>query len=166
MPKRERRPFSDEVLEVLRERAVTMAELGHSQRTIAAALGVHKNTVSRWLIAWRTSGAAALKPHRRGRRPQEQMLVSPAQAAEIQQLITEHCPDRLGLSFALGPGSRAGSDPVRDLIRKRYGLTLAIRTVGITCGSLRSARSNGRSSGRMPGSAARRDGRRRNPLRR
>ena len=127
MPKRERRPFSDEVL---RERAVTMAELGHSQRTIAAALGVHKNTVSRWLIAWRTSGAAALKPHRRGRRPQEQMLVSPAQAAEIQQLITEHCPDRLGLSFALGPGSRAGSDPVRDLIRKRYGLTLAIRTVG------------------------------------
>jgi transposase len=125
MPKRGRRPFSDEVLEVLRERAVAMAELGHSQRTIAAALGVHKNTVSRWLIAWRTSGAAALKPHNRGRRPQEQMLVSPAQAAEIQQLITENCPDQLGLPFALW-----GREAVRDLIQRRYGITLAIRTVG------------------------------------
>ena len=125
MPKRGRRPFSDEVLEVLRERAVAMAELGHSQRTIAAALGVHKNTVSRWLIAWRTSGAAALNPHKRGRRPQEQMLVSPAQAAEIQQLITENCPDQLGLPFALW-----GREAVRDLIQRRYGITLAIRTVG------------------------------------
>src|ERR671932_1295703 len=101
MPKRDRRPFSDEVLEVLRERAVAMTELGHSQRTIAAALGVHKNTVSRWLIAWRTSGAAALKPRQRGRRPQEQMLVSPAQATEIQQLIKAICPDPLGVPFAI-----------------------------------------------------------------
>ena len=125
MPKRGRRPFSDEVLEVLRERAVAMAELGHSQRTIAAALGVHKNTVSRWLIAWRTDGETALKPRQRGRRPQEQMLVSPAQAAEIQQLITENCPDQLGLPFALW-----GREAVRDLIQRRYGITLAIRTVG------------------------------------
>ncbi len=114
MPKRDRRPFSDEVLEVLRERAVAMAELGHSQRTIAAALGVHKNTVSRWLIAWRTGGEAALKPRRRGRRPQEQMLVSAAQATEIQQLITENGPDQLGLPFALW-----GREAVWDLIRKR-----------------------------------------------
>src|SRR5919202_2912562 len=150
MAKRDGRPFSDEVLEVLRERAVAMAELGHSQRTIAAALGVHKNTVSRWLIAWRTSGAAALKPHKRGRRPQEQMLVSPAQAAEIQQLITENCPDQLGLPFALW-----GREAVRDLIQRRYGLTLAIRTVGDHLrrwGSPRSARSTGRSSGGQPGS--------------
>lgn len=125
MAKRDGRPFSDEVLEVLRERAVAMAELGHSQRTIAAALGVHKNTVSRWLIAWRTSGAAALKPRQRGRRPQEQMLVSAAQAAEIRQMITENSPDQLGLPFALW-----GREAVRDLIQRRYGITLAIRTVG------------------------------------
>src|SRR5919199_26097 len=125
MQKRDGRSLSDEMLEVLRERAVAMAEMGQSQLAIAAALGVHKNTVSRWLTAWRAGGDRALKRRQRGRRPQEQMAVSAAQAAEIQQLITDHCPDQLELPFALW-----GREAVRDLIWKRCGVTLAIRTVG------------------------------------
>src|SRR5919199_2458247 len=125
MQKRDARSLSDEMLEVLRERAVAMAEMDQSQLAIAAALGVHKNTISRWLKAWRAGGDRALKRRQRGRRPQEQMAVRAAQAAEIQQLITDHCPDQLELPFALW-----GREAVRDLIWKRCGVTLAIRTVG------------------------------------
>ena len=124
MQKRDGRCLPDAALEVLRERAVAMRETGNSQLVIAAALGVHKNTVHRWLKGWQVAGAAALKAKKRGRRPQARRLLNAAQAAEIQRLITEHCPDQLELPFALW-----GREAVRDLIRGRFGVTLAIRTV-------------------------------------
>jgi transposase len=124
MQKRDGRSVPDAALEVLRERAVAMREAGNSQLAIASALGVHKNTVHRWLKGWRVAGTAALKAKRRGRRPQAQRLLNAAQATEVQQLMTEHCPDQLELPFALW-----GREAVRDLARARFGVTLALRTV-------------------------------------
>ncbi len=49
MQERDGRSIPDAALEVLCERAVAMHEAGNAQLTIAAALGVHKNTVHRWL---------------------------------------------------------------------------------------------------------------------
>jgi transposase-like protein len=49
---------------VLRERAVAMGKAGDTQLAIARALGVHKNTVYRWLKGWRVAGRAALKARR------------------------------------------------------------------------------------------------------
>jgi transposase len=125
MQKRDGRCFSDEVLEVLRERAVALLEAGSSQLAIAAALGAHKNTVSRWLKAWRAGGEAALQRRKRGRRAREQMRLSAAQAGEIRKLVTDKCPDQLKLPFALW-----SREAVRDLIRLRLGIALALRTVG------------------------------------
>ena len=125
MRKRDGRNLPDAALEVLRERAVTMLEAGNSQVAIAAALGVHKNTVSRWLTNWRVAGAAALKARKRGRRYATQRLLDARQTAEVQALITGHGPDDLGLPFALW-----SREAVRDLVRARMGVTLAIRTVG------------------------------------
>ena len=68
MQERDGRSIPDAALEVLRERAVAMHEAGNAQLAIAAALGVHKNTVHRWLKGWRVAGAAALKAKKRGRR--------------------------------------------------------------------------------------------------
>jgi transposase len=75
---------------VLRERAVAMLEAGNSQRTIAAALGVHKNTVCRWLQGWRVAGAAALKAKKRGRRVEAKRLLDADQASKVQRLMTAH----------------------------------------------------------------------------
>jgi len=125
MQQRDGRRLADAALEVLRERAVAMLGAGASQRSIARALGVHKNTVNRWLRAWRAAGSAALRPKKRGRRAHEQMLLSPAQASAIQRLIRDRCPDQLKLPFALW-----SREAVRDLIKLRLGITLAIRTVG------------------------------------
>ena len=53
MQERDGRSVPDAALEVLRERAVAMHEAGNAQLAIARALGVHKNTICRWLKGWR-----------------------------------------------------------------------------------------------------------------
>ena len=125
MQGRDGRNLPDAALEVLRERAVAMLEAGNSQVAIAAALGVHKDTICRWLAKWRVAGRAALKARKRGRRYEAQRLLDPGQAGEVQALITRHGPDELDLPFALW-----GREAVRDLVRARMGVPLAIRTVG------------------------------------
>jgi transposase len=122
---RDARSLSDDALETLRARAVAMVRGGATQAAAARAVGVHKNTVSLWLKAWREAGEAGLKARRRGRRPGEQRRLSAAQERAIRKLITDRCPDQLKLPFALW--SRAA---VRDLIAARYGIALAITTVG------------------------------------
>jgi transposase len=124
MQERDGRSIPDAALEVLRERAVAMHEAGNTQLAIASALGVHKNTVHRWLKGWRNAGAGALKAKKRGRRQEAQRLLNATQAAEVQQLMTEHCPDQLELPFALW-----GREAVRDLVQTRFGVRLALRTV-------------------------------------
>ncbi len=75
--------------------------MDNSQLAIATALGMHKNTIHRWLKGWRIAGAAALKAKRSGRRYETQRLLDTRLAAEVQALITKHGPDELGLPFAL-----------------------------------------------------------------
>ena len=124
MQKRDGRSVPDAALEVLRERVVAMREAGNAQLAIAAALGVHKNTVHRWLKGWRVAGPAALKAKKRGRRPQAKRLLDANHAAEVQRLMIEHGPDQLELPFALW-----GREAVRDLALARFGVRLALRTV-------------------------------------
>jgi transposase len=124
MQERDGRSIPDAALEVLRERAVAMHEAGSTQLAIASALGVHKNTVYRWLKGWRVVGAAALKAKKRGRRHEAKRLLGASQAAEVQRLMTERCPDQLDLPYALW-----GREAVRALVQARFGVTLALRTV-------------------------------------
>jgi transposase len=124
MQERDGRSIPDAALEVLRERAVAMHAAGSSQLAIAAALGVHKNTICRWLKGWRVAGAGALKAKKRGRRLQAKRLLDAERAAEVQRLMIGHCPDQLELPFALW-----GREAVRDLVRARFGVRLAVRTV-------------------------------------
>jgi transposase len=124
MQERDGRSIPDAALEVLRERAVAMLEAGNSQLAIAAALGVHKNTVCRWLKGWRVAGVAALKAKKRGRRLEAKRLLEAAQAAEVQRLMIVHTPDQLDLPHALW-----GREAVRALVQARFGITLARRTV-------------------------------------
>ena len=124
MQERDGRSIPDAALEVLRERAVVMHEAGNAQLAIAAALGVHKNTVHHWLKGWRIAGAAALKAKKRGRRHAAKRLLDAEQAAEVRQLMIGHCPDQLDLPWALW-----SREAVRDLVQARCGVRLALRTV-------------------------------------
>src|ERR1700752_126803 len=125
MEDRDGRNLPDAALEILRERALAMLEAGNAQVAIASALGVQKNTVCRWLAKWRVAGTSALKARKRGRRYETQRLLELHQGGEVQALITAYAPDELGLPFALW-----SREAVRDLVRVRMGVTLAVRTVG------------------------------------
>jgi transposase len=119
------RLLSDEVLEALRLRALHGCELGFTEADIADLLGVSRETVSRWHAAYAQGGADALPHARTGRPLGSGRLLSDAQAQHIQDLLDHHSPEDVGIAAPLW-NRRA----VRDLIRREFGIRLAVRTVG------------------------------------
>lgn len=68
---------------------------------------------------------AAVKVGQRGLEVGKLRTPSAEQECAIQQLISEKMPDQLKLSFALWT-----RNAVRELIKKRCGIDMPIRTVG------------------------------------
>jgi len=118
--------LSDEVLQVLRLRALRGIELGYSELELAELLGVCHETISRWWTAYLADGQLALPGGRTGRPLGSGRLLSDEQAQRIKARIDFHCPEEVGIPHALWT-RRA----VRDLIRKEFGINLAERTVGL-----------------------------------
>ena len=85
----------------LRRVAVRMVQAGKTRIEAAEAVGVDRHFVGEWVTAAEQFGEAALAGGRRGRRPDEQKALSPDQENRIRQLITERCPDQVGLPFSL-----------------------------------------------------------------
>src|SRR5947209_12027341 len=119
------RQLSDETLEALRLRAVRARTMGMAEATIADALGVARETVSRWWNAYLRGGTAALPGDRTGRPLGSGRALDDDQARHLQELIDHHTPDQLGIAAPLWT-RRA----VRDLIRREYGCWVPVRTVG------------------------------------
>lgn len=120
------RSWSQGEQERTRRRAVAaVLDRGMQQAEAARLFGVHANTVSKWVRAARADGREALAAGRRGRRAGEQMALAPWQQAQIVKTIREKNPDQLRLPFALWT-----REAIRDLIVRRFGVRLAIRTVG------------------------------------
>jgi transposase len=119
------RHLSDDVLEALRLRALRGCELGFTESEMAELLGVCRETVSRWWSAYRSAGLDGLPQERSGRPLGSGRTLDDQQAAHLQQLIDENNPEDLGIAAPLWT-----RPAVRDLIRKEYGITMPVRTVG------------------------------------
>ncbi len=79
---RSRRDF--EALEKRRLRAARLFEKGNSQAEVVRALGVSRQSVSRWYRAWEREGKPALKgAGRAGRKPR----LTPAQRNQVEQAL-------------------------------------------------------------------------------
>jgi len=102
-----------------------VVEDGISYSEAARRYGVSASVVAKWVKALRALGEAAVVQQRRGRRAGEVAKLSPLQQVQIQRQIREKNPDQLQLPFALWT-----REAVRDLVARRFGVTLAIRTVG------------------------------------
>ena len=87
--------------------------------------GVSVSAVGKWVHAARAASDASMVQLRRGRRVGEVCKLAPWQQAQVVKTICEQNPDQLKLPFALWT-----REPVRDLVWRRFGVRLAIRTVG------------------------------------
>ena len=126
MKKQDARKLSPEQQEILRITAVRMVmEEGYTQRAAAKSVGVSRQEVNSWCRKYEKFGWNALKAKKRGRRPGEQKVLRPWQCATIYNLICDRMPDQLKLPFVLW--TRAA---VRDLIERKFGITLSLATVG------------------------------------
>lgn len=126
MKKVDARKLSPEQQETNRMTAIRMVyQEGHTQRAAARAVGVSRQEVVKWCRKYEKGGVDALKAKKRGRRPGEQAYLQGWQCGVIVTLIRDHMPDQLKMPFVLW--TRAA---VRDLIDERFGVTLALTTMG------------------------------------
>ena len=120
------RQLSDEVLEALRLRALRGCEMGLTEADVADLLGVTRETVSRWWSAYRATGLPGLPGDRTGRPLGSGRFLTDEQAAHIRDLIDHNSPEKLGVASPLWT-----RQAVRELIKKEYGIDMAVRTVGL-----------------------------------
>jgi transposase len=119
------RHLPDNVLKALRLRALHGCEQGYTEGSMADLFGVVRETISRWWSAYVEGGLEAIPQDRTGRPRGSGRTLNDEQGLHIQSLINGHTPDEQGIGSPLWT-RRA----VRDLIRKEYGITMPIRTVG------------------------------------
>jgi transposase len=116
------RKLSHEALEAIRVRAVQQVLAGANADDVISALGMHRSNVFRWLQAYHAGGFAALKARKISGRPSK---LNARQMQWLYRTIVGKNPMQLGFSFALWT-----REMIRELILKKYGVRLALSTVG------------------------------------
>jgi transposase len=123
MTTRDARKLSPAAQEELRANALSAWRDGHSISNVARLFDVSRQAIYQWIERYEREGAAGLKARKRGRRPHPKL--APHQAATIVRMISDRHPEQLKLPFCLWT-----REAVQQLIRKRFGIKLSIRTVG------------------------------------
>ena len=108
-----------------RRQVIGLRQSGVSYAAIAARVGLSQTGVFDICKRFDAQGEKGLASGKRGRKPDEQRLLTTAQEREVKRLICRHMPDELGLDFALW-----GRAAVRALILRQHGVRLAVRTTG------------------------------------
>ena len=108
-----------------RRQVIGLREAGLTYGAIAAQVGLTQTGVFDICKRFAAHGEGGLKSRSRGPDPGSGRLLDRRREAEVRDLIRRHLPDALGLPFALW--SRAA---VAALIEQRYGVRLAVRTMG------------------------------------
>lgn len=121
------RKLTQDAQESLRMRAVkAVIEDQKTCAEIGMILGVARGTVSKWVSTYRQQGKDGLNKKKRGRRSEDMLLLDGKQCALIVNLIRDRCPDQLKLPFSLWT-----REAVRDLVIRKFGISLALNTVGL-----------------------------------
>src|SRR3954464_12652361 len=108
-----------------RRQVIGLRQAGLTYEAIAAQVGLSPTGVLNICHRYAEHGAAGLRSGPRGPEPGHGRFLSAKQEAEARDLIRCHTPDALDLPFSLW--SRAA---VRELIWQRFGVRLAVRTMG------------------------------------
>lgn len=123
MRKQDARSLSGQAQEAIRRKAVRAVLNGMTQVKAAEVFGVTRQSVGKWVKAYREGGEKALKAKPQGR-PKGGSL-KPWQAAQIAKTVVDRRPDQLKMPFYLWT-----REAVADLIEERFGIRLSVWTVG------------------------------------
>lgn len=121
----DRRSSKPEVLRELRERVIEMRKKGMTHVEIAGVLDIGESTSRKYWSLYVKGGKQALKLGKRGRRKGANRRLDIRQENAVRKLIEDKTPDQLKMPFALWTRQAVG-----ELIRKRYGVRLPVRTLG------------------------------------
>src|SRR5918997_3670001 len=108
-----------------RRQVIGLRQSGRTYDAAAGQAGLSATGVFDICRRYAERGAAELKTGPRGPEPGHGGFLDAGQEAEACDLIRRHTPDELDLPFALR--SRAA---VRELVLRRFGVRLAVRTTG------------------------------------
>lgn len=109
----------------IRKRAIRLIEKGVNKAEIARLLGVNRNSVNTWHRKYKADGSQGLHEKNRGVTKGSGSLLTATQARQIQDMITDKMPDQLKLPYGLWTRSS-----VKALIKREFGIDIAIRTMG------------------------------------
>ena len=108
-----------------RRQVIGLRQAGMAYAAIAAQVGLTQTGVFDICKRYAERGAAGLETGPRGPEPGHGRFLNAEQEAEARDLVRRHTPDELDLPFALW--SRGA---VRELVWRRFGVRLAVRTMG------------------------------------
>src|SRR5919205_3016733 len=108
-----------------RRQVIGLREGGLRYGAIAAQVGLTQTGVFDICQRFAAHGEAGLRSGRCGPEPGSGRVLDQRREAEVRDLVRRHLPDTLGLPFALWRGAA-----VAALIEQRYGVRLAVRTMG------------------------------------
>lgn len=120
------RTLSGEAQEALRKRAVAAVVGGMSKSAAADAFGVSRYAIHLWVAAYEQGGEEALDRRKKGPAKGQGKKLSARQETTVKKLVVGACPEQLRLPFYLWT-----RDAVRELIEERFGVRLALSTVGV-----------------------------------
>lgn len=126
MDKIDSRTLPVDALNERRRRAVKMRLDGTSLKDTAAQCEMSRTTVIAAVRVYEAGGWKAVDVDRGGRPVGSGRTLSAEQEREVQRLIRDRTPDQLKMVYALWT-----RQAVAELIRDRYGIKLAVRTMGL-----------------------------------
>lgn len=121
---RDARTISADELQEKRRMAIDLYKKGMNFKDIAPIIGVHRNTIGKWVKMYQEDGSKGLKVGTRGKPKGSGRLLNEFQEKTIQKMIVDNSPEQLKLDFYLWT-----SQAVRDLIYDMYSIVVAMRTV-------------------------------------
>jgi len=115
-----------EVRQALRDQVVRLMKQGKMNKDVAEFLGISPQHASTIWQKYVRGGKKEVLLGTRGRRYGQKRTLTDEQEREAQKLIADKTPDQLKFPFALWT-----REAVRQLMRRRYGVDMPIRTVGL-----------------------------------
>ena len=125
MEKIDARKLPPSAVEEKRRQAVQLRKKGMTRAEIGEIVGVHADTVGRWLKKYQADGAQSLKLKPRGRREGSGRRLDADQERMIRKRLVDKTPDQLKMPYALWT-----RESIKELIKAQLGIELPIRTVG------------------------------------